>query len=230
MTNKKFTLIELLVVIAIIAILASMLLPALGKAKAKAQQVKCISNLKQIGLANIMYSNDYDDYMVLTWRWRDGAYGVAEDWWTAQLWPYTGSVDPNSGKAGDNMAWEDNQIFHCPVESTRPAFSYAKNHMTENDISGGNAGYKMSSIISPSTKGVFVDGTVNKSSYWTLVMYTWDQMDVGGQGASARHGGTNIGFADGHVDFYKELRMHYVLSYYGGDYSMWCYNKETTSN
>jgi prepilin-type N-terminal cleavage/methylation domain-containing protein len=94
-----FTLIELLVVIAIIAILASMLLPALGKAKAKAHQVSCLNHLRQLGLAVQLYADEHQDWLPPI----QARYPNCESSWRAHLYPYVSRTP---------------QIYDCPAEKT----------------------------------------------------------------------------------------------------------------
>lgn len=113
-----FTLIELLVVIAIIAILAAMLLPALAKAKQKAQQTTCRSNLKQIGLAIQLYIDDNSNFLPGP-MFLNQQSGYASDtpfYLPYYLWSYTGlrgdpAVDVFSGGPNKTVA---NAIFTCP--------------------------------------------------------------------------------------------------------------------
>lgn len=113
--NRAFTLIEILVVIAIIAILASILFPVFSRARESARRASCASNMKQIGLAWIMYSQDYDE--MTTPMYVEGGGGpyldlADKNYWPDLLYPYI-----KSGSAKTVKDSSQGGVFTCPSTS-----------------------------------------------------------------------------------------------------------------
>ena len=113
--RRGFTLIELLVVIAIIAILAAILFPVFAKAREKARQTSCLSNLKQLGLGMIMYAQDYDETFT--------SIGYANDlWYDANLGAFNSNNAANPPAGMNYHGWaavilpyvKNTQIYLCP--------------------------------------------------------------------------------------------------------------------
>ncbi len=228
---KGFTLIELLVVIAIIAILAAILFPVFARAREKARQTSCLSNLKQIGLGTTMYIQDYDGKWCPTEQVNGVAVRADHYGWTpalaalapqAQLMPYVKNMQifacPSNS---EKMPWHKDghpmwASWAYPDEFDMRPLGYGPSHMT---LTGYNVDYELerpaeepawADTIFPNMLGPARCWAYPRLGYPNNCNYaTW--IPAHNKDYTAHNGGSNVAFFDGHA---KWLNAQTIIAQY----------------
>lgn len=206
--RRGFTLIELLVVIAIIAILAAILFPVFAKAREKARQSSCLSNIKQLTLAVLQYCQDYDE----RFPYRGANCNATARWGGLPLQhviPYVKST----------------QIYQCPSMTPRnycgnvAASMAAQVPGSSYNVSCGLAatlGTPMATITMPSEMAMM--GESAGANFWRPVN---DYVGCDCGVLNTHNDGINVGYCDGHAKWVKSERIHSTKAILQGTYLPW---------
>ena len=211
-TQKSFTLIELLVVIAIIAVLASLLLPALGRTRSEAYRASCINNLKQIAQAAISYTDSNDGYYPYAGNWANGS--TWDDLLTNELQTGLSAADcaPNSLP----IAFAGRlKILICPEDKPRSNPSLTPRSYTINSgdnwwspttftgVSSESGRSVTTSEVAVHSNTLLIGERVNLENYAGAVggANSGDVLSANGPAAHYRAAYYNYSFCDGHVEY-----------------------------
>lgn len=217
--RRGFTLIELLVVIAIIAILASILLPSMARAKTKAQQIACLNNYRQLQLCWLMYTDDHQDALppnsTTSGQGREGWVATGQTWITGNAY-----TDPSTLNIENGVLFSYNRsakIYKCPSDRStvrdqgripRVRSVSMNAYMNDNpDPRDFTCWHKLSEIKNPapSRASVFIDeheGSIENARFVITQPGVRNWVDHPG----LRHGNAGVlSFADGHAELWKWL-------------------------
>lgn len=198
--RKGFTLIELLVVIAIIAILAAILFPVFAKAREKARQASCQSNLKQIALSLRMYAQDYDETNL---RRRPSGSAPTSEFWYGVIQPYVKNTQVN---LCPSYPWNGLWCTNC--EPCRPNNTRSYDMAGEGSMRSMANGPRDGEVQAPASTLWVFDCYCNYSADPSTTMYSVNWFLINGsKPAMFRHNeAINAAYVDGHVKTIKWIK------------------------